>query len=281
MKTLMFYSYKGGSGRTVAAANVAAAFAKLGRRTAIIDLDFEAPGLHHVFGLKDRSVGIQSYLKADIELDELIRDATIDVVASKKPLERPRLPDGGELLYVLASPGVTLLDASDPDVNDRMKSLRKNFEDGGTEILVIDAASGVREAYAIAYDVCDEMVIFFRWSKQHVAGTLKTAEYLKGLRRMSPKLSRPFVLVASASPGQQEIDAVTDERLRADLTLIKEDTQAVIRKKLAECEATPGDVFFEIPELLEMKWRESLVVFANDDTPYEKLAEKLLTHLGM
>jgi len=40
-----FYSYKGGVGRTMALANVAAKLAKEGRRVLLIDFDLEAPGL--------------------------------------------------------------------------------------------------------------------------------------------------------------------------------------------------------------------------------------------
>lgn len=40
-----FYSYKGGVGRTMAVANVAAMLAKEGRRVLLIDFDLEAPGL--------------------------------------------------------------------------------------------------------------------------------------------------------------------------------------------------------------------------------------------
>ena len=40
-----FYSYKGGVGRTMALANVAAILAKEGRRVLLIDFDLEAPGL--------------------------------------------------------------------------------------------------------------------------------------------------------------------------------------------------------------------------------------------
>src|SRR5437016_7820311 len=132
MKTLMFYSYKGGSGRTVAAANVAAAFAKLGKRAAVIDLDFEAPGLHHVFGVEKSEIclnglGIQGYLKGDIDLEQLLSEATIDILAAQGPFAR-RMVNGGELKYIIASSGVTIIDAADPDVGMRMKALRESLE---------------------------------------------------------------------------------------------------------------------------------------------------------
>lgn len=46
-----FYSYKGGVGRTMALANVAATLAKEGRRVLLIDFDLEAPGLDAFEGL--------------------------------------------------------------------------------------------------------------------------------------------------------------------------------------------------------------------------------------
>lgn len=46
---ITFYSYKGGVGRTLALANVAALLAKWGRRVLCIDWDLEAPGLHQYF----------------------------------------------------------------------------------------------------------------------------------------------------------------------------------------------------------------------------------------
>jgi len=46
-----FYSYKGGVGRTMALANVAAMLAKDGRRVLLIDFDLEAPGLDEFEGL--------------------------------------------------------------------------------------------------------------------------------------------------------------------------------------------------------------------------------------
>jgi len=46
---ITFYSYKGGTGRSMALANVAWILAAAGRRVLAIDWDFEAPGLHRYF----------------------------------------------------------------------------------------------------------------------------------------------------------------------------------------------------------------------------------------
>jgi MinD-like ATPase involved in chromosome partitioning or flagellar assembly len=54
-RIITFYSYKGGTGRSMALANVAWILASAGKRVAVIDWDLEAPGLHLYFNpfLKD------------------------------------------------------------------------------------------------------------------------------------------------------------------------------------------------------------------------------------
>jgi tetratricopeptide (TPR) repeat protein len=52
-EVITFYSYKGGTGRTMALANVACVLAQTRKRVLIIDWDLEAPGLHHFLPLVD------------------------------------------------------------------------------------------------------------------------------------------------------------------------------------------------------------------------------------
>ena len=46
---MVFYSYKGGTGRSMALANIAWILASNGQRILAIDWDLEAPGLHRYF----------------------------------------------------------------------------------------------------------------------------------------------------------------------------------------------------------------------------------------
>src|SRR5215813_12543853 len=48
-RIITFYSYKGGTGRSMALANVAWILAMNGKRVLVIDWDLEAPGLHRYF----------------------------------------------------------------------------------------------------------------------------------------------------------------------------------------------------------------------------------------
>jgi MinD-like ATPase involved in chromosome partitioning or flagellar assembly len=49
MKTIAFFSYKGGNGRTLTAANFAVYLTKLGLKVAIMDFDLDAPGVDSKF----------------------------------------------------------------------------------------------------------------------------------------------------------------------------------------------------------------------------------------
>jgi len=58
-----FFSFKGGVGRTTAAAAAALALARHGQRVALVDLDLEAPGLASVFlGPDEDQTGVIDYL---------------------------------------------------------------------------------------------------------------------------------------------------------------------------------------------------------------------------
>jgi MinD-like ATPase involved in chromosome partitioning or flagellar assembly len=48
-RIVTFYSYKGGTGRTMAMANTAWILAANGKRVLAVDWDLEAPGLHRFF----------------------------------------------------------------------------------------------------------------------------------------------------------------------------------------------------------------------------------------
>lgn len=278
----MFYSYKGGSGRTVAAANVAAALTKLGNRVAIIDLDFEAPGLQHVFSAEGTSqfksgTGVQHYLKSEIDVHELVNEVAINVFAEDGPLFKFDVPAGSVLMYVMASTKVTRVDAQEPRVATLMKNLvAKLREVYQLDYLVIDAASGIRETYSLAADVSDEMLVFFRWSTQHVEGTLRLVRFMSRLKEFDQSWV-PFKLVASASPSQTELEGMPDtDPSKATLLRVRTTTEAKIEKALIECQITPTTIFHEIPELLELKWRETITVFGSDDSPYEVLARMIM-----
>ena len=284
MKTWMFYSYKGGSGRTVATANVAAALTKLGKRVAVVDLDFEAPGLQHVFGAEDtdqyaNGVGIQQYLLGERDFEELNSLGTIDMFGPHGPLRGNYVPKDALLLYVIASPGVSALSDRAREVSPKMRALLDELgSKHNLDVVIIDAASGLRTAFEVAINVSDEMLIFFRWSTQHVEGTIKVAKLMKMMREFQTGRPIPFKLVASAVPEIEDIKK-EPESISAPLLQRIGETHEKISKTLKDCQANPAEVFHKIDEKLALKWREKVIVFEQEDSDYEQLAKKLIASL--
>lgn len=70
MQTVVFWSFKGGGGRTLTLANVAGVLARLGKRVLCIDLDLEAPGLPGSLGDPQGREGFVEYAKRFIDTGE-------------------------------------------------------------------------------------------------------------------------------------------------------------------------------------------------------------------
>jgi Mrp family chromosome partitioning ATPase/tetratricopeptide (TPR) repeat protein len=85
-KIITFYSYKGGTGRSMALANVAWILASQGQRVLIVDWDLEAPGLHRYFHpfLLDKD------LTSSRGLIDLLWDFVTEAMTPVQPHERER-----------------------------------------------------------------------------------------------------------------------------------------------------------------------------------------------
>lgn len=276
----MFYSYKGGSGRSVAAANVAVALAKLGKRILIIDMDFEAPGLHSIFGVENTSKyeigkGIQNYLRGTIP-PEAVRDELVIDLACEQNLDETYdyLGDGAKLLYLPASRQTSVVPFSnESELLARMDALLSELTQAeDLEYIILDAASGVREAFTLSLRACERLLVFFRWTSQHIEGTIRLLTLLERLGEFDPDLKRDYRLVASASPSSEDLDRLENPALARALRALKRKQENRLTKRFEKA----GGLFHEIPEIMELKWKDSIYVRDGLDTEFDQLARKLI-----
>jgi MinD-like ATPase involved in chromosome partitioning or flagellar assembly len=176
---LVFYSYRGGVGRTMALCNVAARMAEAGDRVLVIDLDLEAPGASVLLGegrAGERS-GLLECLQAFREADELppMDQYIHEVTAGTAPL---RLLPAGKLDAEYPRK-VGDLDwvgdfAEDGGIGERFfQTLRETIDriEPPLHYVLVDSRPGVGPTGAIAVDMfAEEAVLVCGLNRQSLAG---------------------------------------------------------------------------------------------------------------
>ena len=86
-QVVTFYSYKGGTGRTMALANVAWILAANGREVLALDWDLESPGLHRFFH-PFLDAGVISATPG-VEIEVLMKRVSAAVASKAKGKQQP------------------------------------------------------------------------------------------------------------------------------------------------------------------------------------------------
>ncbi len=202
-KIITFYSYKGGTGRSMALANVAWLLAAAGKRVLAIDWDLEAPGLHRYFHpfLEDKELtstpGLVDFVTEFVEAAR--RQAPADA-PSGEPWYEPytditryalsldwRFPGEGTVDLVPAGqqgPGyavrVTALNWQELYERlgggvwlERVKQrMRAEYD-----YVLIDSRTGISDTSGICtIQMPDELVVCFTMNQQSVKGAAAAAE---------------------------------------------------------------------------------------------------------
>jgi len=127
MKTVSFYSYKGGVGRTLLAAQMARILCAMGKKVVVADFDFDAPGILPVFGLENRRElpgtvdlieGAKSAVHKEIEYLRKLKKSQIDKIISKHKLTM----SVGDLQQLLSEEQAIL-----DDICNKANEFEKNY----------------------------------------------------------------------------------------------------------------------------------------------------------
>jgi MinD-like ATPase involved in chromosome partitioning or flagellar assembly len=203
---ITFYSYKGGTGRTMALANVAWILASNGKRVLTVDWDLESPGLHKFF----HPFLDESTVSATPGVIEIINDyasAALDPVARHGEwhleyahVERHAVslewvfPDGGKLDFLSAgrqnrdySAAVCSLDWD--NFYDRLgggrffRAMRADMKQKYDYVL-IDSRTGLSDVADICtIELPDVLTICFTLSDQSIEGAANVARQISGRYR--------------------------------------------------------------------------------------------------
>lgn len=232
-RIVTFYSYKGGTGRTMAMANVAFVLANAGMKVLVVDWDLESPGLHRYFRpfLTDRDL-----TDSDGVIDMLVKFVTervdddarasdpfrhADFTNHVETLRWQHFPRGGRLdflgpgrqeprdnqadyqsLYeisVSTFPWSQLFDG--PDEAAFISRLRENMLSAGYDYVLIDSRTGVSDASGICTMLLpDVVVVGFAMNNQSIIGAAWVARLI---RSQAPRSVRVIPVPMRVEDGEQ------------------------------------------------------------------------------
>jgi MinD-like ATPase involved in chromosome partitioning or flagellar assembly len=200
-KIITFYSYKGGTGRTMAVSNIAWILASNGHKVLLIDWDLEAPGLHRYLRpfLLDRELSSTPGL-----IDYVWEASRVSMTPSEGPPKYPALED-----YVVGLDwsfrGEGIIDfipagLQDDNYAQRVNTFNwDNFYErlGGGKLLeaernalrasydyiLIDSRTGVSDTSSICtVHMPDALVILFTLNRQSITGAAAIAASVQAQR---------------------------------------------------------------------------------------------------
>src|ERR1700733_12000278 len=224
-QVITFYSYKGGTGRTMALANVAWILASNGKRVLAVDWDLESPGLHKFFHpfLDESIVG------ATPGVIEIINDYASAAVSPASPgkdwhlkfarVDRDAVslewafPDDGKLDFLSAgrqnrdySAAVSSLDWD--NFYERLgggrffRALGKNMKQNYDYVL-IDSLTGLSDVADICtIELPDVLVVCFTLSDQSIEGAANVARQIS--RRYRDRNIRVLPVPMRIEDGEKE-----------------------------------------------------------------------------
>lgn len=185
------HSFRRGTGKSTAAANLAVLLADAGRRVGLIDASLQSPSLPLFFGLNDlgRRPTLNDYLAGRCELGMAVIDVT----------DRIDPPPGGLVALVPASGEADrILEALRGSY--RAESLGEGLsqlaDDLSLDVLVIDTPAGLSEETLLTIAAADTLLLLLRPDHQDYHGTGVLIDLARRLG--APRLQ---LLVNEVPPG--------------------------------------------------------------------------------
>jgi chromosome partitioning protein len=193
---IMVHSYRGGTGKTLLAVNLAAAYAKK-EKVCLLDYDFSAPGLHGMFNVPEPEFWINDFLNGDCEIKEVISEVYPNVYAGLA------CPDSEAVRDILGK------DKSwETEALNKTVSLKNTLADMGFKKIIFDTPPGLAYSAINAVIASDVVALVMRMESLDILGT---KEMVKGLYELLEKPS--FVAVNMVLPSQQRALTSTLEKI--------------------------------------------------------------------
>ena len=201
-KIVAVHSYKGGTGKTLLSVNLAATFAKHGKKVCLFDLDFRAPSLFAILKVNNAEFWLNDYLNGKCDINKVIVDLSNNIGGT------------GNLFAALANPSTEAIrEMSAKDRKWEMRalgsllSLRNTLlNDQKFDYLVFDTSPGLQYSSINAIVTADFVVVATTGDRSDVDGTRRMLRELYNLFEKKTGLVMNKVLDPTSKSKRDEMD---------------------------------------------------------------------------
>jgi septum site-determining protein MinD len=202
-KIIAVHSYKGGTGKTLLSVNLAAIFAKHGKKVCLFDLDFRAPSLATLLKIGNTDHWLNDYLNGTCEIDKVLVDLS------------DRVHDKGKLFVGFANPATEAIrDMSAKDRKWEMRALGrllalKNsiLNDKNFDYIVFDTSPGLQYSSINAIVSADLVLVATTFDKSDMDGTRRMLRELYDLFEKKTEIILNKIFDASSKTTKEEVQA--------------------------------------------------------------------------
>jgi septum site-determining protein MinD len=173
MKTIAIHSYKGGTGKTSIAVNLAVIAAIKGKNVCILDYDFRAPSLQVVFR-ENPKLWLNDFLEGNINLQDALIELTNKYNFKGKLLAGFANPSPQALRSMMTKDRVWEMRA----LHKTLSAKRSLHQEMGIDILIFDTSPGMIYSSINALASSDLIFIVMKGDEYDLEGT---KELINGL----------------------------------------------------------------------------------------------------
>ncbi len=171
------HSFRGGTGKSNTAANVATLLAAQGQRVGVVDTDIQSPGIHTLFGLNQEEMrcSLNQYLWGTCDITQAAHDMTASLDAGLR----------GRVYLVPSSiraNDIARVMRDGYDVGLLNEGSRQLVKELSLNVLILDTHPGLNEETLLSIAMSNTLAIMLRPDHQDYEGTSVTLSVARKLK---------------------------------------------------------------------------------------------------
>jgi chromosome partitioning protein len=288
-RCIAFHSYKGGTGKTTIACNLAAMLSLKGYSVSLLDLDVYAPSLHAYFDYSPNK-WINDLLFENSDLNEIMVDMTSTLTKSAANKTRKI----GRLLVGFSNPQkeeIYRLEGSIKTANANIQLLRRFVQlredlisEYESDYVILDTSPGIRYWSINSLAVADVLFLTLKFGDLDIEGTIKMANDIYGsftkfgsksflLLNLVSGYCIPRTYLHSSHPTNKESSVAAEVGTSIEIQTFEKE----LGSNTFLADQTKMDLISAIPCYCDIQFqkKEFLTVLQYPDHPFAKQLEQL------